>query len=274
MASTQKCSLIHEPILFGAYAMDSSRDPISYPTGKAKAETRVFVDSFFREKEIVRLPHEECKHLRARRFRNGDKLVLLNSLGQTAAAIYQNEAAIVIELLRSELPSKSLSLIIAIPKIPSRADWLVEKLTELGADSIHFMQTKRTIATAPSPNKLQRWNRLAISASKQSLRDSTPTVSVVDFEVAVEATSQYPIALLLCPKGKPLLTGSFMADVEREQRVLLLAGPEGGFEEEEIEELLNAGATRVSLGRNRLRTETAAMTSAAVISQLLYRSFG
>ncbi|CAN8076745.1 unnamed protein product [Agarophyton chilense] len=267
-APISKCEPNRDHVLLGAFAMDCSPEPRLYPSGKAKAETRVFVDSLLQQGAVIQLPYEEQKHLRARRFRNGDQLVLFNSAGQTAAAIYQNERVVILELRSSKHTDHSFSNLVAIPKKPSRADWLVEKLTELGADSINFMVTKRTIVTDPSPRKLQRWKRIAISASKQSMRTSTPEVSLIDFEAALKVTAQHPLALLLCPKGEHILSSSIQDIVKRKRCALLLVGPEGGFETRETNDLKDAGAIGVSLGGNRLRTETAAIASASILCQL------
>ncbi|PXF41409.1 Ribosomal RNA small subunit methyltransferase E [Gracilariopsis chorda] len=269
--SAKTCGTRRMKAIHGFRAVDSSSDSLAYPTGKRKSDTRVFLDIGFRTGEVISLPQEEFKHLRALRFKNGDEFVLFNGAGDSATAALQNKTAVVLEARYKTTHLKAqFSALIAVPKTGSRSDSIVEKLTELGADCITFMRTKRTIATMPSANKLERWNRIAIAASKQSLRDVPPEIAAIDFSSALETVVLHPLPFLLCSMGDLLLSSSCQTRIRREKQALVIVGPEGGFEMSEARQLTEAGAIPVSLGSNRLRIETAAIVSVALISQILY----
>lgn len=248
-----------------------SSDSFAYPTGKRKSDTRVFADTRFKSGDVISLPQEEFKHLRALRFKDGEEFIVFNEAGESARASLQRKSAVVLEARDKLSPCQAqFSALVAIPKSGSKSDCIVEKLTELGANSITFMRTKRTIATAPSANKLERWKRIAIAASKQSLRDVPPSTAYVDFSSAVNVVKRHRLPFLLCSEGDLLLSSSCQTRIVKEKQAMVIIGPEGGFELSEVRQLTEAGAIPASLGSNRLRIETAAIVSTALVSQVLY----
>ncbi|XP_050210839.1 uncharacterized protein LOC126661099 isoform X2 [Mercurialis annua] len=107
-----------------------------------------------------------------------------------------------------------------------RADWLVEKCTELGAHSVTPLLTERS--SSISENRVDRLQRVVLAATKQSA-EATPVVSV-------------------------------LASSRKESSGLIIVGPEGDFTEKEVSMMVEAGATAIGLGPLRLRVETATVT--------------
>lgn len=153
----------------------------------------------------------------------------------------------------------SIEIALAPTKNIDRIEWFVEKATEMGIDKISFFYTKhserRTI-------KLDRLQKIAVSAMKQSLQAYLPQLEEVgDFEKwlpkASEATAQKFIAHLPDDVLPPHLLKSALPN----QNYLVLIGPEGDFTTKEIELTQQLGFQMAVLGNTRLRTETAALVA-------------
>lgn len=164
-------------------------------------------------------------------------------------------------------PDIDVTLGVGILKNPSRFDFLVEKVTELGVNTIVPLLTERTI---PRPNdgverarhaKTERWQKLALAAMKQSGRCVLPVIGeLTSFKKFVTSTPTDCLKLVLHeqstrPIATPLAGNSH-------NRLRLCIGPEGGFAEDEITFAEGEGFLPVSLGQTRLRTETAAIAAA------------
>ncbi|MCA0234476.1 MAG: 16S rRNA (uracil(1498)-N(3))-methyltransferase [Bacteroidetes bacterium] len=153
----------------------------------------------------------------------------------------------------------SIEIALAPTKNIDRIEWFVEKATEMGIDKISFFYTKhserRTI-------KLDRLQKIAVSAMKQSLQAYLPQLEEVgDFEKwlpkASETTAQKFIAHLPDDALPPHLLKSALP----KQKYLVLIGPEGDFTTKEIELTQQLGFQMAVLGNTRLRTETAALVA-------------
>lgn len=175
----------------------------------------------------------------------------------------------------SETESPEVTLAPALLKGP-RLDTVVEKATELGVAAILPMRSARTVAggDGPSGQRLDRWRRIALSAMKQSLRARLPRIEpVTDLEDVVSSTSSYDLALIAWEEEeerRPGLASGLASGLDaKARRVLLMIGPEGGFAGEEIAMAREAGMVTVSLGRSRLRSDTAAIAGLALLMAAL-----
>lgn len=281
------------------------RHASSYPVGKHGALTQIYVpDVNFTVGVAILLPSGELAHLRARRVRNGSDIKLFNGRGDTAIAVVQGQYAVVQTLQHKNLVSTSKSDIVSIPstattslpnlnqasigivpvpkeatgthaiiaaiKSPQRSDWLVEKLTELGVQTITFTSTRRTVM--PTDNverRMARWERVAVAAAKQSVRLDIPVISSVSWDDCVKSVTAHNAPFVLASNGCSFLASTATDLVVRNQSALFVIGPEGGLSDAEIGELSDAGAMRISLGSSRLRSETAAVVTASIIAQIL-----
>jgi len=159
-------------------------------------------------------------------------------------------------------PEITVTLGVAILKNPSKFDFLVEKVSELGVKEIVPLHTERTI---PSHAKVDRWQKLALAAMKQSCRSYLPRVremvSLYDF---LGEKRMYDIKLIAHEQeeGESLIQ-KFSTDEKRS--IVVLIGPEGGFSDDEINRCLAAGYKQIYFGARRLRTETAAIVAVAML---------
>lgn len=138
-----------------------------------------------------------------------------------------------------------------------RADWLIEKCTELGASSVTPLLTERCHTIAE--NRVDRLQRLVLAAVKQCQRvhdmSLKPPIQIHDLPLAV---SHSKLAFLASAEAPPVL--SVLPKCSSEESGLLIIGPEGDFTEEEVKVLKAAGAVPVGLGPCRLRVETATIS--------------
>jgi 16S rRNA (uracil1498-N3)-methyltransferase len=147
----------------------------------------------------------------------------------------------------------------AVPK-GNRADWMMEKLSELGTDRFVPLATQRSVVLPEGKGKRDRWTRIANEAAKQSRR-----IGVMRIDELVELDgflreSSGPGWFFSTDEDAVVATN---ARVDA-GNLNLLIGPEGGWTPEETDRLRAAGLTPVSLGATILRVETAAATAAVV----------
>lgn len=211
--------------------------------------------------EIVLNP-EEVRHLKAQRLKPKEKVSLFNGKGIVAVAELAEEGKVGL-LETHEVPKNSFSLTIAV-SVPKgeRADWMLQKLGELGVSRIIPLKTERSVVL-PREAKQERWQRILIEACKQSRQAWIPELKPLStIEEALKQEAK--LKILLDQNGKPLL------DLlqEKPKSALAFIGPEGGFTGEEKNLLETAGCVPASLGKQVLRIETAAMAVAVAVNIL------
>jgi len=155
-------------------------------------------------------------------------------------------------------PSRNLTVAMGVLKNPSRTETLVEKLTELGVRSLIPMLTTRTI---PRHARVDRWEKIALAAMKQSGRCVLPLL---------EPLTRFEDVLSRPAAGPRLILHEEVTDVHLEEvvsrhdiDVLVCVGSEGGFTDEEVAAAVERGFVPAGLGSRRLRSETAAIAAAA-----------
>ncbi|PKA50420.1 16S rRNA (uracil1498-N3)-methyltransferase [Apostasia shenzhenica] len=135
-----------------------------------------------------------------------------------------------------------------------RADWLVEKCTELGASSVTPLLTERSPTIAE--NRMDRFQRVILAAVKQCQRlhemALRPPMKLHNF---ISVVSQSKASFLAAAEAIPIL--NVLSSSSAGTSGLLIVGPEGDFTEQELKLMTDAGATLVGLGPSRLRVETA-----------------
>lgn len=159
-----------------------------------------------------------------------------------------------------------LHLAIAPTKQIDRIEWMVEKAVEIGIDEISFIQCKNSERTVVKP---ERMLKIVESAVKQSMQAFIPKVNELkNFSEFIHSASADQKLLAHCfdlPKKK-------LQDLQvKDQRSLILIGPEGDFTKEETEAAFQHGFTGIGLGGTRLRTETAGLyvcQAFSILSQL------
>jgi 16S rRNA (uracil1498-N3)-methyltransferase len=176
-----------------------------------------------------------------------------------------------VEDSESELPSK-ICLFQGLPK-GDKMELIIQKAVELGAAQIVPVATKRAVVKLDKKkeaSKRKRWNAISESAAKQSKRMIVPEVSeVMTFAEALSYASSFDVKLIPYELAEGLeQTKQLFSEIQPGQSVAIFIGPEGGFDEKEIEAAQKAGIRPITLGRRILRTETAGMT---VLSVLMFQ---
>lgn len=170
----------------------------------------------------------------------------------------------------SELPCE-IVLYQGLPKA-DKMELIIQKAVELGVSRIVPVAMKRSVVKLDEKKaqaKISRWQGIAEAAAKQSKRDVIPQIDgVKSLKEALREAADFEVSMMPYENAEGMAyTRSLMEGIRPGQRVAIFIGPEGGFEDSEVEAALQAGTRPVTLGRRILRTETAGL---AVLSMLVY----
>jgi 16S rRNA (uracil1498-N3)-methyltransferase len=171
----------------------------------------------------------------------------------------------VLEELEAQTPPVHLVALASLIKF-DRFEWIVEKATELGVETLVPVMAGRSEKGLDKAalKRVERWRRIAVESSQQSRRDRLPEIAAcLPFEEALRIQGQHRYFLEEEPGAPPLLT--VLPKKTRGDRVCLLAGPEGGWTSDERKTSSASGWQPVSLGPQILRTETAVIAALAVL---------
>ncbi|MCE5184833.1 MAG: 16S rRNA (uracil(1498)-N(3))-methyltransferase [Planctomycetaceae bacterium] len=214
------------------------------------------------------LNEEESHHLsRVLRIDTGSQVEVIDGKGGLGTGkvgkIERRQVTIEIDDIKRLAPAESGRLILAISYARGqRFDWCVEKCTELGACHIAAIQFERTVKLACG-HAIERLEKISLSASKQCGRLFLPHITGPDrLEPGLKRLiEQYPNSVRLCgdASGKPVALHKW----SKNQDVLFLVGPEGGFSPEETQFLTHLDFQFACINSNILRVETAAVAFAA-----------
>lgn len=154
-------------------------------------------------------------------------------------------------------------LAIAPTKQMDRMEWMLEKAVEIGIDEVSFVICERSERTVLKTDRLKK---IAVSAVKQSLQAAVPVVNeVVKFREFVKTAAAGQKLIAWCGEGEKQEVRSLQFNGKT---TLALVGPEGDFTGAEVAAALSAGFLPLTLGQNRLRTETAGLTLVQAASLL------
>lgn len=179
----------------------------------------------------------------------------------TAHIMYVQEAGY-------ELSSK-IYLFQGLPK-GDKMELIIQKAVELGVHQIIPVASRRAVVKLDKKKeekKNARWQAIAESAAKQSKRMYVPEVShVMTFPEAVDFAKELDVVLMPYELAKGMQeTKERIREIKKGQSVGVFIGPEGGFEEAEVELAAQAGARAITLGKRILRTETAGLTILSIL---------
>lgn len=231
----------------------------------------------------VVLSDEESRHLRdVLRLRAGDEAYVFDGEGREFACVVadaggRRDSARLEVRGRAEPPSPEsplgLTLGVALLK-GEKFDLVVQKATELGVTLIIPVSTKRSDVRLrderDAVKRVERWRRLALEAAKQSGRARFPDVAEPRAFETLMGDEPHPDSprLLFAERGGVGLD-TLAAASQPPTNVTALVGPEGGWDDEELELARARGWTLVTLGGRTLRAETAALTVCALLQHLL-----
>lgn len=173
------------------------------------------------------------------------------------------------ELSRTELPVE-IHLIQGLPK-NDKMELIVQKSVELGVHKIIPVEMRRSIVKydkKKASKKVARWQMIAESAGKQSKRGVIPIVDeVMPFTTWLARLNEYDMILVPYENARGMkATRECLQNVKKNHRICMIIGPEGGFDDKEIEVLRENNANIITLGHRILRTETAGMSMLSMLS--------
>ena len=172
------------------------------------------------------------------------------------------------EMADTELPSQ-IYLFQGLPK-QEKMEWIVQKSVELGVCQVVPVMVRRCVVKLDekkAQKKVSRWQQIAESAAKQAGRGYIPKVEqVLPYQEALKMAGGLDVLLIPYELERDVEGSKEIIQAIRPgQSVGIFIGPEGGFEKEEVEAAIAAGATPISLGRRILRTETAGLTALSLL---------
>jgi len=245
----------------------------------------IFLHRFFLKEENIKNNHlkisgKDFKHIsKSLRLETGDKIIVCTGDGYDLIVELENFTS---DYVRGEIIKKeknqneafhNITIAQAIPK-KRNMELIVKKTTEIGVKKIIPLNTKRTVVKLKGNKKkkrISRWQRIAEEAAKQSQRGIIPKIKdLFSIKELKKIENDYDLIIVLwaSEKNSPIKKLLENLNSNANMDILLIIGPEGGFNNNEIDFLKNElNAKSVTLGPRILRTETAPIVG---ISILLY----
>lgn len=218
---------------------------------------RLFYDSNIINGASHQLSEEESKHIiRVLRMKVGERIGILNGKGSLFECEISDDnpkrcKLSILSEQKKQKPSYDIHIALGPTKQMERLEWFIEKATEIGVTEISLIDCKNSERTKL---KMDRLIKKAISAMKQSQRFFLPTIN--DLQAVSVFISKHPNGLIAhCYDD----VRSEIKEVFELKNCPILIGPEGDFTQGEIQTALENGYKTITLGENRLRTETAAL---------------
>lgn len=240
---------------------------------------RFFCELPMLEGQTVALPQTVSHHIRVRRLKAGQQVVLFDGQGQQFESTLQfsPDGQALAEITSSNFADRELKgRIVLVQGIASqdRMDWVTEKAVELGVAELIPVAASRSVvklAGERATKRTEHWRKLIISASEQCGRNQLMQVQPpCDLRQAIRACQNLPKLLCHFSDDHVALTDpELLSTIKTAGAVCIVVGPEGGWDANEVRCWLDAGAMITSLGPRVLRTETAGAAATAALTALL-----
>ncbi len=249
--------------------------------------SKFFIKNENREEEKIRIIGTDVNHIKnVLRLKVEDEIQVCNQ--ETMENFICEIEEINKEFVQTKIVKKMKSLsegnvelhiFQGLPKA-DKMELIIQKGTELGVSKIIPVAFQRSIVKLfgkDEAKKIQRWQKIAEVAAKQSGRDFIPEIKeVIEVKNICDLVQEYDIILLAYEEEKENTLKNELLKIKgtRENfKIAVVIGPEGGIAKEEVVLLKNAGAEVVSLGRRILRTETVALAVASIVMYELEDEF-
>lgn len=220
------------------------------------------------EKDAVFLDENETRHLRdVLRLRVGEEINVFDGEGREFLCEVQKigkkrSDLHIISEISPTAPESALDLTLAPALLKGeKFDFVIQKAGELGVKRLIPIITHRCdVKLKDHHNKIERWQRIALEAAKQSGRARLMQIDEpTDFSVLLKGGKRSGM-VMFSERG-----GDSFDEIAAEKKVVAITGPEGGWEDSEIEAAHEAGAAIITLGGRILRAETAAVAITAIL---------
>ena len=236
------------------------------------------------EDGLIRITGSDVNHIKnVLRIRQGEEMLVSDGTGRDYLCQAEEIAGleVTVRILETEeevreLPSR-IWLFQGLPK-SDKMEFIIQKAVELGAAGIVPVSTRNTVVKLDPKKeeaKVKRCQAIAESAAKQSKRSLVPRVSgIMTLKEAFDYVESQGFSVRLIPYEHEAGMDGTKTELDAAgpgQDIAVFIGPEGGFDEREIELALSKGVRPISLGRRILRTETAGL---ALLSVLMMRLEG
>ncbi len=236
---------------------------------------RFYVSAEFVKGNKIVIAGTEAHHiLEVMRLRKLDKVVAFDGTGKEYIGFITDikKKALEVEIVETRAPvslsNSRLTLIQALPK-KERMESIVEKATELGVSALVPVITGRTIPKWTDPKRrerVSRWRKIALEASKQCGRPDIPFVKEIgDLAGAIKDSSDYDLCLIAALSDEAILLKDAISGFKG-GKVAIAIGPEGDFTPDEIALARNAGFKLVNLGPRVLKSDTAGLAVLAILN--------
>ncbi|MCQ2499925.1 MAG: 16S rRNA (uracil(1498)-N(3))-methyltransferase [Lachnospiraceae bacterium] len=241
---------------------------------------RFFVNADQIQDGTIRIEGEDVNHIRSvLRMRPGEEILISSGdeWEYTCKIASMTTEEVVAEILDAQKPGKELPsricLFQCLPK-GDKMELIIQKAVELGAREIVPVSSKRCVVKLDGKravSKVARWNAISESAAKQSKRMLVPEVSeIMTYDQALAYAETMDIRLIPYERAEGMAgTRKVLESITPGQSIGILIGPEGGFEEKEVQKAMEKGFEPITLGKRILRTETAGLTTLSILMYLL-----
>ena len=226
--------------------------------------------------EIIQLPKDVTHHvLHVFRYNMEKPITVTGS--DNRCGIYQITEEVdgiaqakLIEYVESDVASYRTILVQSLLK-GEKLEWVLQKATELNVDTIYLVSTANCVAKYDDKklqSKVGRWEKIMLEAAQQCGRNQLPTLVVGEKLSQVLEIEGDALKLVAYENEEGHTIKSALKSIHNDQNItdiLICIGPEGGYQEKEINVIIESGGKSVSLGNTILRAETAAIGSLAMI---------
>ncbi len=233
---------------------------------------RFFIPQLYNEE--MSITGVDAKHIgKVLRMQPGDKLQIVSDDGVSALAEVASitESTVTVRCLEvlaeSHEPAVKITLAQGLAK-GEKMDFIIQKAVELGAYSIVPVAMEHSVVRldgAKADKKVERWQKIAEAAAKQSKRDIIPQVQAVQSVSQMLANNNCKTKIIAYECEDRMSLKTALREAGQLDDLLLIIGPEGGISEGELSKAREAGAVPVSLGRRILRAETAGLVAMSAI---------
>lgn len=229
-----------------------------------------YISSFDPASPELTLDEDSSRHIvQVLRMRPGEDLQLTDGKGVLLTATilddHKKKCRVRVGSARTQPPrERTVTVAISPLKNASRFEWFLEKATEIGVGAIIPLLCDHT---ERQHTRADRWQNILVSAMLQSQQGWLPTLSApMPFSQLIpSATADNRLIAHCLEAPRPTVSLATLIQGQPSQTSLILVGPEGDFSQKEVESALAEGFIPVTLGRNRLRTETAGVVAATLL---------
>lgn len=248
---------------------------------KSDRRSRFFLapEAFSPDKELAVCEETAVVHqiLHVLRLSAGDGVLLLDGQGNIYEAKLERIQKHRLEfrlcglMVQEKLPDRA-KLTSLLPLIkPARLEWALEKLTEIGVDTVQLFTSERTMVKAKGREEgHKRWQHIMQEAAEQCERLTLPALlaplELNEYLKSNQTPRQTRLLLQERSQAPDMVSYLYNRDRAPENEIIILSGPEGGFSGDECSAIKAAGFIPVSLGSTILRAETASIIGAAIAS--------